>query len=65
MRRAFPELTFMWCAGVNQDDNFMPCYPGNDQVEYLSFDGYNHSTSHGGWSRYFTSPWLPYAQLPE
>jgi hypothetical protein len=49
MRGSFPDLAFMWCANVNQDDNFMAYYPGNDEVEYLAFDGYNHSTSHGGW----------------
>ena len=49
MRSGFPELAFMWCANVNQDDHFLPYYPGNDQVEYLSVDGYNHSTSQGGW----------------
>jgi hypothetical protein len=49
MRVRFPDLPFMWCANVNQDDHFIRYYPGNDQVEYLSFDGYNHSTSQGGW----------------
>lgn len=49
MRGRFPHLAFMWCANVNQGDNFQAFYPGNDQVEYLGFDGYNHSTSHGGW----------------
>ena len=50
MRGGFPELAFMWCANVHQGDNFAAFYPGNDQVEYLSVDGYNHSTSHGGWT---------------
>jgi endoglucanase len=49
MRSSFPDLPFMWCPGVNQDDNFIAYYPGNDQVEYLASDGYNHSTSQGGW----------------
>jgi glycosyl hydrolase family 26 len=49
MRSSFPDLPFMWCANVNQDDHFIGYYPGNDQVEYLAFDGYNHSTSRGGW----------------
>jgi len=49
MRSGFPDLPFMWCANVGQDDNFIAYYPGNDQVEYLAFDGYNHSTSQGGW----------------
>jgi beta-mannanase len=49
MRVRFPDLPFMWCANVHQDDNFIAYYPGNDQVEYLGFDGYNHSTSQGGW----------------
>lgn len=49
MRSRFAGLSFMWCPGVNQDDNFAAYYPGNDQVEYLCFDGYNHSTSSGGW----------------
>jgi hypothetical protein len=50
MRSSFPNLAFMWCPGVNQDDKFAAYYPGNDQVEYLAFDGYNHSTSSGGWN---------------
>ncbi|QRN55567.1 glycoside hydrolase family 26 protein [Dyella caseinilytica] len=49
MRSRFPGLPFMWCANVNQGNHFMSFYPGNDQVEYLGFDGYNHSTSQGGW----------------
>jgi hypothetical protein len=49
MRVSFPDLPFMWCANVNQDNDFIAYYPGDDQVEYLAFDGYNHSTSQGGW----------------
>jgi len=49
MHVRFPDLPFMWCPNVNQDNHFISYYPGNDQVEYLCFDGYNHSTSQGGW----------------
>jgi hypothetical protein len=49
MRVRFPDLAFMWCANVNQGNNFIDFYPGNDQVEYLSLDGYNHSSTRGGW----------------
>ncbi|MDQ0473507.1 glycoside hydrolase family 26 protein [Labrys wisconsinensis] len=50
MRSGFPDLPFMWCPGVNQDNKFGAYYPGNDEVEYLALDGYNHSTSQGGWT---------------
>jgi len=49
MHVRFPDLPFMWCPNVNQNNNFITYYPGNDQVEYIGFDGYNHSTSQGGW----------------
>lgn len=51
MRAEFPELPFMWCPNtlLGRDDKFAAYYPGNDQVEYLCLDGYNHSSVFGGW----------------
>jgi beta-mannanase len=51
MRHEFPSLAFMWCPNVllGKEKDFASYFPGEDQVEYLGLDGYNHSTSVGGW----------------
>lgn len=51
LRQEFPTLPFMWCPNVlmGAADDYAAYYPGDDQVEYLGLDGYNHSTSGGGW----------------
>lgn len=51
MRNEFPALPFMWCPNVmlGKDDKFASYYPGNDQVELLCLDGYNHSSAYSGW----------------